>query len=265
MILDLTACRDEGRFTGLAERAAACCAAPMLNDLMALGPRGAHRAAPPGERTPRGELRGLPRQSSSGRPAPGAAGRCRDAAPRRDRGLHRFLRVRAPRDQRRQHVPARQPAAAELQVGAHRLPRTRLVHRAERHADRPAGRTEQGPGHRRSELRTEPVARLRDGAGAAGRRGQPDGTAGSARTGGGADVRLLPGQRLVGAGSPVLGVPAARARSWPRTSPPRSRPGSSRRRRWRRSGRRPSRGRPAIRRRYPISTRGATRSRARSR
>ena len=38
MILDLTACRDEGRFTGLADRAASCCAAPMLNDLMALGP-----------------------------------------------------------------------------------------------------------------------------------------------------------------------------------------------------------------------------------
>ncbi len=38
MILDLTACRDEGRFTGMAERAAGCCAAPSLNDLMALGP-----------------------------------------------------------------------------------------------------------------------------------------------------------------------------------------------------------------------------------
>jgi fumarylacetoacetase len=36
-ILDVTACHDEGRFTGLAERAAEACAAPSLNDLMALG------------------------------------------------------------------------------------------------------------------------------------------------------------------------------------------------------------------------------------
>ena len=36
-ILDLTACHDEGRFTGLAEQAADACAAPALNRLMALG------------------------------------------------------------------------------------------------------------------------------------------------------------------------------------------------------------------------------------
>ncbi len=44
-ILDLTACRDEGRFSGSAERAAGACAAPNLNLLMALG------------REPRAELR----------------------------------------------------------------------------------------------------------------------------------------------------------------------------------------------------------------
>ena len=37
MILDVTACHDEGRFTGLAERAAEACAAPALNALMRLG------------------------------------------------------------------------------------------------------------------------------------------------------------------------------------------------------------------------------------
>jgi fumarylacetoacetase len=37
-ILDLTACHDEGRFTGAAERAAEACAAPALNLLMALEP-----------------------------------------------------------------------------------------------------------------------------------------------------------------------------------------------------------------------------------
>ncbi len=36
-VLDLTACHDEGRFSGLAERAAEACAAPSLNGLMALG------------------------------------------------------------------------------------------------------------------------------------------------------------------------------------------------------------------------------------
>ncbi len=36
-ILDLTACHDEGRFTGVAEHAAEACAAPSLNLLMGLG------------------------------------------------------------------------------------------------------------------------------------------------------------------------------------------------------------------------------------
>ena len=44
-ILDLAACRDEGRFSGLAQRAADACVAPTLNRLMALG------------RAPRAELR----------------------------------------------------------------------------------------------------------------------------------------------------------------------------------------------------------------
>jgi fumarylacetoacetase len=36
-ILDVTACHDEGRFSGLAERASEACAAPALNTLMGLG------------------------------------------------------------------------------------------------------------------------------------------------------------------------------------------------------------------------------------
>jgi fumarylacetoacetase len=36
-ILDVTACHDEGRFSGIAEAAAEACAAPSLNALMALG------------------------------------------------------------------------------------------------------------------------------------------------------------------------------------------------------------------------------------
>ena len=37
MILDLTACHDEGCFTGLAEQAAAACAGAGAQRLMALG------------------------------------------------------------------------------------------------------------------------------------------------------------------------------------------------------------------------------------
>src|SRR3712207_7798712 len=41
-----------------------------------------------------------------------------------DRRLHRLLRRHPPRHQRRPGVPPRQPAAAELQVRADRLPRS---------------------------------------------------------------------------------------------------------------------------------------------
>ena len=49
-------------------------------------------------------------------------------------------------------------------------------------------------------------------------------------------VRRDAAQRLVGARHPGLGIPAARARSWPRISRPWSRRGSSPSTRWRRSG-----------------------------
>ena len=48
----------------------------------------------------------------------------------RDRRLHRLLHRHPPRDQHGPHVPAGQSAAAELQVGADRLPRARFVGRA---------------------------------------------------------------------------------------------------------------------------------------
>ena len=48
------------------------------------------------------------------------------------RRLHRLLHQHSPRDDRRQAVPPRQPAAAQLQVGADRLPRPGLVDHRQR-------------------------------------------------------------------------------------------------------------------------------------
>ena len=72
-----------------------------------------------------------------------ARGRGLHAAPTgTDRRLHRLLRRHPPRHQRREAVPPRQPAAAELQVGADRLSRTCIVDRAERHRRPATGRTD---------------------------------------------------------------------------------------------------------------------------
>ena len=66
-----------------------------------------------------------------------------------DRRLHRLLRRHPPRDQRRPAVPARQPAAAELQVGPDRLPRPRLDGAALRRAGAPPERPAQARRTRR--------------------------------------------------------------------------------------------------------------------
>ena len=55
-----------------------------------------------------------------------------------DRRLHRLLHRHPPRHCGRQAVPARQPAAAELQVGADRLSRPRVVDQRERPALSPS-------------------------------------------------------------------------------------------------------------------------------
>ena len=56
------------------------------------------------------------------------------------RRLHRLLHRHPPRHHGRQAVPPRQPAAAQLQVGADRLPRPRLVDRRQRPALQAAAR-----------------------------------------------------------------------------------------------------------------------------
>ena len=94
-----------------------------LNRLFALGagPRRALRARL-SELLARGRRRA---EQAGGAAAPRR--RLHDAPAGPHRRLHRFLRRHPPRDQRRQAVPARQSAAAELQVRADRLSRPRLL------------------------------------------------------------------------------------------------------------------------------------------
>ena len=89
-------------------------------------PRGARCAARCRRRWPRAATRAVPRA------VPGAAAQVQMAAALRHRRLHRLLHRHPPRHRGGQAVPPRQPAAAQLQVGADRLPRPRLQHRRQR-------------------------------------------------------------------------------------------------------------------------------------
>ena len=86
-----------------------------------------------------------------------------DAAAGGDRRLHRFLRVGVPRDERRQHVPSRRAAAAQLQARADRVSRPRLVDRAERHTRAPAGRASEARRRVGAARVRDPPPRLRAG------------------------------------------------------------------------------------------------------
>ena len=91
-----------------------------------------------------------------------AAGRRRDGPALPHRRLHRLLHRHPPRHDRRQAVPPRQPAAAELQVGADRLSRPRLVDRRRAaQSFRAAARPDQGGRRRGAGARPEPAPRLR--------------------------------------------------------------------------------------------------------
>ena len=145
------------------------------------------------------------------------------------RRLHRLLHQHPPRHHGRQAVPPRQPAAAELQVGADRLPRPGLVDRRERPSSfRRPQRPDQGARRAtRPSCRPDAAARLRARARRLHRPAECAGRAG--RRSSEAEDHLFgvdPVQRLVGARHPGLGVPAARARSCRRTSRARCRPGS---------------------------------------
>ena len=99
------------------------CEAPALNAADAARPRGAPaRCAFPC----RGFCR-MPAHRHAVRTFPGADGRGNAASAGGDFRLHRFLFLDLSRHQCRPHFPARQSAAAQLQMGAHRLSRPRLV------------------------------------------------------------------------------------------------------------------------------------------
>ena len=144
-------------------------------------------------------------------PAADEAGRAVPAGG--DRRLHRLLHRHPPRHQHGTHAASRQPAAAELQVGADRLSRPQLVDRRLGHAQvaRPA-RPDQGARRRRARVRslaggstTRPSSA--SSSARATRSGKPIADRRRARP----RVRRGAAQRLVGARHPGLGIPAARA------------------------------------------------------
>ena len=185
--------RAQSAARGRAERDARACAAALS------------RAAP-------GRYAGRTRGAQARASAARADARERELLlPARDRRLHRLLRVDPPRDERRQHVPAGQSAAAELQVGADRLSRPRVVDRAERHAGASAVRADARratPRRRRSVRAGASTTSSRSARSS--RRGNALGAADPDRRGRSARRRPVPRERLVGARHPDVGVPAAR-------------------------------------------------------
>ena len=215
-------------------------ASPSATRSWTYAPRGC-RPPPPGRRGPRlrprrpqplhgAAARRLDRHPGRDRRASStpATRRLRDDADLRDRALvpqaeaalhlpifvrelHRFLRLAAPRRERRHHVPRpRERPAAELAAHPDRLQRPRLDRRRLRRADPPPARPAQGPERRRAPLRPLREARHRARARRHRRPALRDGDARHHRRGCRDDLRLRAAQRLVGPRHPGLGVPAAR-------------------------------------------------------
>ena len=137
-IVDLAAAVACDVFDGDAAQAAQAATGDSLNALMALGPAAssALRLA-----LSRGLRAGSPARSLL-EPCLVAQADAEYTLPCAHRRLHRLLHRHPPRDDGGQAVPPGQPAAAELQVGADRLPRSLVVDRGQRHAvRRPSGQT----------------------------------------------------------------------------------------------------------------------------
>ena len=166
-----------------------------------LGRRAGLAGRGPLRRRPRGARPAAPRPARRGHPAPADRGR----------RLRRLLRQRAPRDQRRAHLPARLRAAhAELEAPADRLPRAVRHGGRDRHRHRAAAGPAQGPDRPGADLRPQPQARHRGRAGV--RRGwrHHPGRAGRRRGGRrAAPLRGRPAQRLERPRPAGLGVRAA--------------------------------------------------------
>ena len=230
----------------------------------------AHGTGPARRAAPHAVAPPARRQLARGRaaPVPRADGVRRDGTAVPDRRLHRFLHEHPPRDGRRPPVPARQSAAAELQVGADRLPRPRVVGGRQRPVDSPSGRAVQGTRCRGAGRRSDQAPRLRARARHLRRAAQRAGRARADLRRRGAPLRPDALQRLDGARHPGVGVPAARTVPVEELRVDACRRGSSRWRRSRRFARR-SRAPPATRAaavpRFAGQSRGAAPSTSRSR
>ena len=189
--------------------------------------------------------------AGEGRAAAAPCRRLRPAPAGDGRRLHRLLRRHPPRDQRRPAVPARQPAAAELQVGPDRLPRPRLDGAALRRAGAPPERPAQAPG-RGGARASAPAATSTTSSSSAS--GSAPATPRASRSRSPRRPTTSPASACSTTGRRATCRPGSTSRSGrssPRASPPPSRPGSSPPRRWSRSAPPSRRGPRAIRRRCP--------------
>src|SRR6266850_267728 len=170
------------------------------------GPQGGAQAAPRAVACPVGQVAAT--QTPAKVPCAHAADRAVPAG--RGGRLQRLLHRHPPCDQYRPPAAPRQSAAAELQMGADRLSRPRLVDRRLGNGRAPSPRTAQGARCARARLCAEPTPRLRGGARLHRRQRQPPRPHDPGRRSAGARVRRGAAQRLVGARYPGVGVPAPR-------------------------------------------------------
>src|SRR6266850_1938583 len=170
------------------------------------GPQGGAQAAPRAVARPVGQVAAT--QTPAKVPCAHAADRAVPAG--RGGRLQRLLHRHPPCDQYRPPAAPRQSAAAELQMGADRLSRPRLVDRRLGNGRAPSPRTAQGARCARARLCAEPTPRLRGGARLHRRQRQPPRPHDPGRRSAGARVRRGAAQRLVGARYPGVGVPASR-------------------------------------------------------
>ena len=244
-ILDLRRSAAGGLFDGLPPETRHACACETLNPLMALTPRHWHAL--------RARLTELLTDSARRRALPGPHAGCRDAAARRHRRLHRFLRLHLSRHQRRQPVPPGQSAAAQLQVRPHRLSRPRVLDRRQRRAGPPAPGPDHESRRRSPDLRPDTRAGLRTrsraSSSARAMRSASRSRSNPPRTTSSASACSTTGRRA----TYRPGNTSRSVRSSARASPRPSRRGWCRWRRWLPTARRVMRVRQATPRRYRIS------------
>ena len=199
---------------------------PTLNPLMAAGPqtwaRGARLGGRPAHRPDQqGRVPLVPLADIDALPA------------LRGRGLRRLLRLRAPRDERRQDLPTRRRgAAAELEAPSGRLPRPGRVDRGLRHRHPPPSGQRKAPADAGTVVRPEPSARHR---GRAGLRRRPVPSARAAGQHRGVRRHGLRGRPASTTGRRATSRPGSTSRSaptWRSRSRPASPPGSHRSPRW---------------------------------